>query len=69
MKTLRAVAGHHVGHGVARVARRGDIEEDQLVGALAVVAVGQLHRVARIAQVDEVHALDHAAAGDIETRE
>ena len=32
-----------------------------------VVAVGQLDRIARVAQVDEVDALDHAAAGDVET--
>ena len=60
-------AGHHVHHGVALVARCGDVEEDQFVGALLVVAVGQLHRIAGIAQVDEVDALDHAAGGDIET--
>ena len=60
-------ARHHVRHDVARVAGRGDVEEDQFVGAIAVVAVGQFHGVARIAQVDEVDALDDAAAGDIET--
>ncbi len=32
-----------------------------------VVALGQFHRIARVAQSDEVHALHHAAAGDIET--
>ena len=37
-------AGHHVGHDFAGVARGGDVEEDQLVGAVAVVAVGQFHR-------------------------
>ena len=40
--------------------RRGDVEEDDLVGALLVICVGQVDRVARIAQVDEVHALDDA---------
>ncbi len=60
-------ARHHVRHDLAGVAGGGDIEEDQLVGAVAVVAVGQFHRVARIAQVDEVDALDHAPAGDVET--
>ena len=46
--------------------RRGDVEEDQLVGALGVVAGGQLDRVAGVAQVDEVHALDDAAGVDVE---
>ncbi len=60
-------ARDHVRHDFARVARGRDIEEHQLVGAFAVVAVGQFHRIARIAQVDEVDAFDHAAAGDVET--
>ena len=59
-------AGHHVRHDLARVARGGDVEKDQFVGAVAVVALGQFDGVARIAQVDEVDALDHAAAGDVE---
>ena len=60
-------AGDHVGHDVARVARSGDVEEDQFVGALLVVAVGEFDGIAGIAQVDEVDALDDAAAGDVET--
>jgi hypothetical protein len=59
-------ARHHVGHDFAGVAGGGDVEEDQLVGAVAVVAVGQFHGVAGIAQVDEVDALDDASAGDVE---
>ena len=46
--------------------RRGDVEEHELVGALGVVAGGQLDRVAGVAQVDEVHALDDAAVVDVE---
>ena len=45
----------------------GDVEEDQFVGAVAVVAVGKFDRVAGVAQVDEVDAFDDAAAGDVET--
>jgi hypothetical protein len=45
--------------------RGGDVEEDQLVGALGVVALGQLDRVAGIAQADEVGALDDAASVDV----
>ena len=54
---------------VAVVGRRGDVEEHQLVGALGVVAGGQLDRIAGVAQVDEVDALDDAAAGDVEARD
>ena len=60
-------AGHDVGHDFAGVATGGDVEEDQFVGAIAVVAVGKFDGVAGIAQVDEVDALDDAAAGDVET--
>src|SRR5262249_18631931 len=45
----------------------GDVEEDELVGPLPVVAGRELHRVAGVAQPDEVDALDHAAAVDVET--
>ena len=59
-------AGDHVDHGVAIVARSGDVEEHQFVGALFVVARGEFHRIAGVAQVDEVHAFDHASGGDVE---
>jgi hypothetical protein len=47
----------------------GDVEERELVGAGLVVAPGDLHRVAGIAQLDEVHPLHdapgvHVEAGD-----
>ena len=60
-------AGHHAGHDFAGVARRGDVEEDEFVGAVAIVTVGEFDGVARIAQVDEVHTFDDTAAGDIQT--
>ena len=66
-ENLARGARDHVDHGVAIVARRGDVEEHQFVGALLVVARGEFHRIARVAQVDEVDALDHAAGGDVET--
>ena len=47
----------------------GDVEEGQLVGALGVVRLGQLDRVAGVAQVLEVDALDHPAAVDVEARD
>ena len=62
-------APHHVVGRRAVAAARGDVEEDQLVGALGVVGAGQLDRVAGVAQVDEVDALDHAAGVDVEARD
>ena len=49
--------------------RGGDVEEHELVGALGVVAGGQLHGVAGIDEVDEVHALHDAARVDVEARD
>ena len=49
--------------------RRGDVEEHELVGALGVVAGGQLHRVAGVDEVDEVHALHDAPRVDVEARD
>ena len=57
------------GDRVAALVRRGDVEEDELVGALGVVALGELHRVARVADVDEVRALDDAAGVDVQARD
>ena len=51
---------------VALIAGGGDVQESQLVGALFVVAAGDFDRVARVDQVDEIHALDHAPGGDIQ---
>ena len=45
---------------------RADVEEGELVGALLVVAARDLDRIAGVAQVDEVDALDHAAVRDVE---
>ena len=69
MKTFAGGAGDHVDHGVASVTGRGDIEEHQFVGALLVIARGEFHGIAGVAQVDEVHAFDHASAGDIQARD
>ena len=55
-----------VDQGVAVVAGRGDVEEGQLVGALGFVGLGDGHRVARVAQLDEADALDDAPARDVE---
>ena len=53
-------------HGVALLVRGGDVEEDDLVGALVLVADRELHRVAGVADVHELHALDDAALVHVE---
>src|SRR5207244_8257827 len=58
---------YHVRHDGALVAGCGDVEKDHFVGALLIVAVSELDRIAGVAQVDEVDALHNATAGDIET--
>src|SRR5574340_48665 len=54
---------------VAVIAGRGDVEEGQLVGTLVVVARRDLDRIARVAQLDEIDALDDPAAGDVQARD
>ncbi len=56
-----------VDHRAAAVGGGGDVEEDELVGAFAVVERGQLDRIAGIAQIDELDAFDDAAAGHVQT--
>src|SRR6185503_15794351 len=58
----------------ALLVRGGDVEERQLVGALRVVALRDLDRIAGVAELDEAHALDdapalHVEAGDDAARE
>ena len=56
----------HVVEQLAVLDARADVEEGELVGALLVVAARDLDRIAGVAQVDEVDALDDAAVGDVE---
>lgn len=55
----------HVHHGGPARAGRGDIEEREFVGALAVVAFGQFDGIAGVAQVLEIDALDDATVVDV----
>ena len=59
-------AGHHIQQDVAFIGGGRDIEEDQLVGLLGVVLFGDLHRVARVVQVQELDALDDPAFLDVQ---
>ncbi len=56
----------HVVEKAARLDAGADIQERDLVGALTVVATRDLDRIAGIAQIDEIDALDDAALGDVE---
>ena len=49
--------------------RRGDVEEDELVGAELGVARRQLDGIADLAQRPEPDALDDAPCGDVEARD
>ena len=44
----------------------GDVEKAQFVRARLVIGDGAFHGIARIAQIDEVHALDDASVLDVE---
>src|ERR1035437_1320820 len=60
-------AGDNVDHGLAVIRGCGDVEEDQLVGPLGVVAGSQLDRVAGVEQLDELDAFDDAPGVHVET--
>ena len=61
-----AVRVDDVEQRAAVLVARGDVEEAELVGAGGVVGAGALDRIAGVAQVDEVDALDDAAVLDVE---
>ena len=52
--------------GAAIFVAGGDVEEAEFVRACRIIGDGAFDRIARIAQVDEVHALDDAAVLDVE---
>ena len=52
---------------IAVVAAGGDVEKREFVCALIVIACGNFNRVACVAQLNKIDALDHAAVGDVET--
>jgi hypothetical protein len=54
---------------VALLERRLDVEEDELVGAPVGVGGAALDRVADVAQLLELDALDDPPAGDVEARD
>ena len=66
MKQASAVCADHVEDDAAVLVARRDVEEGELVGTGGVIGDRRLDRIAGIAQVDEVHALDDPAVLDVE---
>jgi hypothetical protein len=44
-----------------------DVQKTNLIRARGIITRGRFDRVARIAQADEIHALNHAAIGHVQT--
>src|SRR6202011_4519847 len=59
-------APHHVENDAAVLVAGGDVQERKIVGAGCVIRNGGRDRIAGVAQIDEVHALDDAAVLDVE---
>src|SRR5206468_4301443 len=55
-------APHHVEQDLPALVAGADVEEDQLVGAVGLVAARHLDGVAGVAQLEEIDTLDHTAA-------
>ncbi len=68
-EALGCGAFDHVDHGVALVARRGDVKEDEFVGPLLLVGFGLFHGVTRVDQIDEIDTFDHTSVMDVEARD
>ena len=66
------LAGHafnHMQNGVAVVRAGSNVQEGDFVRTLIVVTLGHFNRVARVAQRQEIHAFDHAAIVNVQTRD
>jgi hypothetical protein len=60
-------ASHGVKQGSAALVRRGNVEQDDLIGSRRCVAMRQLRRVACVNDVDELYALHNAPASYVQT--
>ena len=58
----------NIEHDLSVFVACGYVQKDQLVGTRFVIPAGNLHRVARVAQLNEIHALNYATGLDIKTR-
>ena len=59
-------SAHDVENDAAVLVARRDVEESKLVGAGRVIGDRGLHRIAGVAQVHKIHALDDPAVLDVE---
>ena len=64
---LRRRAPHRIEQRAAALVRRRNVEQHNLVRALRRMAMRQLGRVARVDDIDKLHALHDAAAAHIQT--
>jgi hypothetical protein len=48
-----------VHHGLAVITTRRNVEKSDFVGTFSVVAPSHINRIARIANIDKLHTLDH----------
>jgi hypothetical protein len=65
-KALFSCAAHHIKHGATVFMGGVDVQKTNLIRARGVISCGGLNRIARIAQADEIHALNHAAIGHVQ---
>ena len=68
MKICFRDAPDHVQHDVPPLVAGGDVEENQFVGAICLVAAGHFHRIAGVAQLTKVDALHDPAAVHVQAR-
>ena len=66
-KELAGGAADGIEQGLTAFVRGGDVEQHDFVGAFARVTRGLRSRIAGVDEIDELNALDHAAAVNIET--
>src|SRR5262249_5772606 len=66
-ENLLGNAADHVEHDGPALVARGNVEKDQFICAIGLVAPGDLDGIAGVAQLQEVDALDHAATVHIQT--
>ncbi len=57
----------HVKHDVPALVAGADIEKDQLIRALGLITSGHFHRIARVAEVEEVDSFHHASTVHVQT--
>ncbi len=65
-EAARRRARHHVKQRVAGIGGSRDIQEGQFIGAGSIIMRRLLHRIAGIAQIDKIDALDDAAILHVE---